>query len=198
MKVNIKYDKVICMNQKFLELLNEITNQKEIEFTDIPMIDLYMDQVITLFENKLGNSKRNNDDKLLTKTMINNYVKDKILLPAQNKKYSPEHLIMMVFIYNLKQNLAINDIKTLFTKTVYNEDVDLFELYKKFLEIKKQDQLQAEQAIMQKLDGFNPEQPHNIDIMMMVLSLINTANIQKRLAEKIIDNYLLGQQEKES
>ena len=184
------------MDQKFLALLKEIINQQEIQPTDIPMIDLYMDQVITLFESKLCEAKRNDEDKLLTKTVINNYVKDKILMPAKNKKYTPEHLIMMIFIYNLKQILSINDIKLLFTETVYKEEIDIFKLYERFIEIKKQDQRQTEQIILEKLEGFNPDQSHKIDIMMMVLSLVSTANIQKRLAEKIIDTYLLPSVEK--
>ena len=45
---------------------------------DIPNIDLYMDQVTTFMEAQLAHSKRYKDDKILTKTMINNYAKNKI------------------------------------------------------------------------------------------------------------------------
>ncbi len=178
------------MDVEILNLLKEITNQEEIELSDIPMLDLYMDQVITLFENKLEKGKRNENDKLLTKTMINNYVKDKLLMPAKNKRYTPEHLIMMAFIYHLKQTLSINDIKVLFNETVYKEEVDLFELYEDFLAAKKRDQLQAEEEVRQKLEGLHIKQSKEIDIMMMVLSLVSSANIQKRLAEELIDTYL--------
>lgn len=179
------------MKKEILNLLEEIANQEEIEISDIPMIDLYMDQVITLFENKLEKGKRNTKDKLLTKTMINNYVKDKILMPAKNKRYTPEHLIMMAFIYHLKQTLSINDIKVLFTETIYKEELDLFTLYDRFLEVKKDDQRQVEKAVQEKLEGLDLNQSEQIDIMMMVLSLVNSANTQKRLAEKLIDDYLI-------
>ncbi len=182
------------MKVEILDLLSEIGEQEEIEIADIPMLDLYMDQVITLFENKLEKGKRNEKDKLLTKTMINNYVKDKILMPAQNKRYTPEHLIMMSLIYHLKQTLSINDIKILFTETIYKEEVDLFALYERFLDIKKEDQNQVEVAVAEKLDGLHIDQSEEIDIMMMVLSLINSANTQKRLAEKLIDNYLVKEE----
>lgn len=181
------------MNIKILELLDEICSHEEIEVTDIPMLDLYMDQVITLFESKLEGRKRYEDDKLLTKTMINNYVKDKILKPAKNKKYSPEHLIMMALIYNLKQILSIGDIKTLFTQTIYKEEIDVFDLYQRFLEVKKEDKSQIKQSVTEKLDSLDLEQSKEEDIIIMVLSLINSANIQKRLAEEIIDNYLVGE-----
>lgn len=178
------------MNEKIAELLKEIGELEEIERSDIPMLDLYMDQVITLFENKLEKGKRKPEDKLLTKTMINNYVKDKILMPAKNKRYTPEHLVMMALIYNLKQTLSINDIKILFTETVYKEEVDLFELYDQFLEIKKQDHIHVAEIIGEKLKGLDSNQSQQMDIMMMVLSLVNSANIQTRLAEKLIDDYL--------
>jgi len=179
------------MNQEILKLFKEIINLEEIELADIPMLDLYMDQVITLFENKLDKGKRSSTDKLLTKTMINNYVKDKILMPAKNKRYTPDHLIMMVFIYHLKQILSINDIKILFTETIYKEDVDLFALYERFIMVKKQDQKQTKQTIEDKLKEFGPDQSDEIDILMMVLSLVSSANMQKQLAEKLIDSYLV-------
>ncbi len=180
----------MLMKVEILELLKEIGNQEDIEIADIPQLDLYMDQVITLFENKLEEGKRTEQDKLLTKTMINNYVKAKILMPAKNKRYTPDHLVMMALIYHLKQTLSINDIKKLFTETIYKEDVDLFALYERFLDIKKEDQKQVEVAVSKKIDALHMDQSEEIDIMMMVLSLINSANTQKQLAEKLIDRYL--------
>ncbi|HHX59741.1 MAG TPA: DUF1836 domain-containing protein [Epulopiscium sp.] len=179
------------MKVEILDLLKEIGNQEEIQISDIPMLDLYMDQVITLFENKLEKGKRSEKDKLLTKTMINNYVKDQILMPAKNKRYTPEHLIMMAFIYHLKQTLSINDIKILFTETIYKEEIDLFALYNRFLDVKKQEQRQIEKEVQQKIEALHIDQSQEIDIMMMVLSLVSSANTQKRLAEKLIDTYLI-------
>ena len=80
--------------------------------TDIPDIDLYMDQVIQLFDSKYQPSLRNEEDKVLTKTMINNYAKGKLLFPIKNKKYSKEHIMLISLIYQLKGSLSINDIKS--------------------------------------------------------------------------------------
>lgn len=63
---------------------------------EIPNIDLYMDQVIQLFENKFADSKRNEAEKVFTKTMINNYAKGKLIFPIKNKKYLREHLILII------------------------------------------------------------------------------------------------------
>ena len=90
------------MNKQEMMKIIEQSQHEKIQLNEIPEIDLYMDQVIQLFENKLSDSKRNEEDKVLTKTMINNYAKAKLLMSIKNKKYSKEHLILMSLIYELK------------------------------------------------------------------------------------------------
>lgn len=80
---------------------------------EIPNIDLYMDQVTTFMEDHLASSKRHPEDKILTKTMINNYAKNHLLPPPVKKKYSKEHLFILTFIYYFKNILSINDIQVL-------------------------------------------------------------------------------------
>ena len=69
---------------------------------DVPNIDLYMDQVTTFMDEHLSDVKRYEDDKILTKTMINNYTKNDLLPPPVKKKYSKEHIYVLTFIYYLK------------------------------------------------------------------------------------------------
>ena len=80
---------------------------------DVPNIDLYMDQVTTFMDSHLASTRRYPSDKILTKTMINNYAKNKLLPPPVKKKYSPEHMMLLVFIYYFKNILSITDIQTL-------------------------------------------------------------------------------------
>ena len=75
---------------------------------DIPNIDLYMDQVTTYLNNKFEGSKRNDDDKLLTKTMINNYAKSRLLPPPEKKKYSKDHLMMEIIVLKEFLNYSFN------------------------------------------------------------------------------------------
>ena len=84
-----------------------------IDPADLPNIDLYMDQVTTFMEDQLSATKRYADDKILTKTMINNYAKNKLLPPPEKKKYSRDHLLMLIFIYYFKNILSISDIQAL-------------------------------------------------------------------------------------
>lgn len=79
----------------------------------LPEIDLYMDQVITYMDRQLGLFQDAPKNKLLTSSMINNYVKDKVLERPQQKKYSREHLAMLTMICMLKPVLAIPDVAIL-------------------------------------------------------------------------------------
>ena len=127
-------------NKEINEIIETLKLDEVIEPQSIPNLDLYMDQVITLFEEKLTHTKRNEEDKLLTKTMINNYAKDKLLMPAKKKKYTREHIILMILLYEMKQILTISDIKALFGTIVKEDHVNakkLEEIYQIYLTLKK-------------------------------------------------------------
>lgn len=94
-------------------ILASISRIDYIKPEEIPSIDLYMDQVTTFMENNLSSSKRHPEDKVLTKTMINNYAKNHLLPPPVKKKYSREHILMLTFIYYFKNIMSINDIQVL-------------------------------------------------------------------------------------
>ena len=94
-------------------ILDRVSRIGYVKPEDIPNIDLYMDQVTTFMEAQLAHSKRYEDDKILTKTMINNYAKNNLLPSPEKKRYSKEHLLVLIFIYYFKNILSINDIQTL-------------------------------------------------------------------------------------
>ena len=96
---------------KILE--NLIEHMKLISPDEIPNISLYMDQVTTFMDNHLYSVKRFEDDKALTKTMINNYAKNDLLPSPEKKKYTKDHVLLLTFIYYFKSVLSISDIKKL-------------------------------------------------------------------------------------
>ena len=108
------------------DLINQVLEEIEsFNIDDIPNIDLYMDQVTTYLNGKFNTSKRHDDDKLLTKTMINNYAKSRLLPPPEKKKYSKDHMIILILIFFFKNVISINDIQTIVTpllKDYYNND----------------------------------------------------------------------------
>ena len=98
---------------QLMELLKQLGRIDYIKPGTFPNIDLYMDQVTTFMNEHLTHSKIKEDEKILTKTMINNYAKNDLLPPPVNKKYSREHMIVLTFIYYFKSILSISEIQSL-------------------------------------------------------------------------------------
>ena len=94
-------------------ILNSISRIDYIRPDSLPDIDLYMDQVTTFMDSHMASTRRRPEDKILTKTMINNYAKNNLLPPPVKKKYSKEHMLILIFIYYFKNILSITDIQSL-------------------------------------------------------------------------------------
>jgi DNA-binding transcriptional MerR regulator len=187
-----------------MENINQIIEALELEnkltLEEIPNIDLYMDQVIQLFENKFTSLKRNANDKILTKTMINNYAKGKLFFPIKNKKYSKEHLILISLIYQLKGALSISDIKVTLggvNEKIGKDGLGLDDFYKSYLNLttkntenfKKDIQ---ERAIETDEEIAEMEDPHSSDLekVLMIASLAHISNLYRRAAEKLVDEIM--------
>jgi hypothetical protein len=98
------------MQQLFDSIMEKLDQLNYIKPEEIPSIDLYMDQVLTFLNDRLQQTARNEkEDKLLTKTMINNYAKNDLIPPPVKKKYSRDHIFLLIFIYYFKGVISIND-----------------------------------------------------------------------------------------
>lgn len=104
------------------------------KWEEIPNIDLYMDQIITYLDDSLcniiKNDKTDKSDKIITKTMINNYVKQNIIPAPTNKKYQKIHIAELIVICILKEVYCISDIKKLIDLALSTSSVDI--AYNKF------------------------------------------------------------------
>lgn len=188
------------------DFLNELGLQEYLTLEDIPDIDLYMDQVIQLFEKKFANTKRNPDDKILTKTMINNYAKGRLFFPIKNKKYSKEHLLLISFIYQLKGTITINDIKVVLDKLnekVVNEDFPLDDLYQTYLNLAygldekfKEDFKVKAEEVNRAAQEFEDKDSKYLEQLMLILSLSQMSTLFRRAAEKLVDQIKQEEDEK--
>lgn len=97
----------------FDEIVAHALQDVDLRPDQIPPLELYMDQILTLFNDTLSKNCRRADEAPLTKTMINNYSKEKLLTPVQGKKYSREQLMQLLCVLTLKQSLSLADIKAL-------------------------------------------------------------------------------------
>ncbi len=189
---------ILNMDEESLKkLLEEASSFEQLEFSGIPDIDLYMDQVTTFIDDKFSRLKRNEEDTTITKTMINNYTKAGILMPPKKKKYSRQHMVLIILTYYLKQILSINDIQELFAPIVEdinkpeNSKLDLKDIYDNFLAIEKKETEDFKLAFEKSLDcQHNDENKDDTSkLIIIVIKLILKASIEKRMAEKIIDGF---------
>ena len=110
------------------EVFKRYTDGSYIKASMLPDLDLYVDQITTFLTRHLAKTIRFEDDKIMTKTMINNYTKNHLLPPPDKKKYSRDHILLMIFIYYFKNFLPISDIMTILgplTDKYFHKDADL-------------------------------------------------------------------------
>ena len=189
-------------NEMVAKIAAQVRSSNIIEIEDIPNIDLYMDQVMTFMDKCLTQYKRYDEDKVLTKTMINNYTKAKIFPAPVKKKYSRTHLMLLIMIYHLKSVLSIKDIGILFQSALsepnkIKQERMIESIYGGFVFLQKQTITYLAGAAEGKPDEsfygkesimmFDDDETKRI---MMTLALAIRANTEKQLAEKVLDLYL--------
>lgn len=181
-------------------ILESISHIDYIKPDDIPNIDLYMDQVTTFMDRQLCSSKRYPEDKVLTKTMINNYAKNRLLPAPDKKKYSKEHVLLLIFIYYFKGFLSITDIQTLLSeltgKYFKNQDgLNMESLYREVFSMEKEQIERMASDVAEKYrtaqDTFRtaPEDEQEFLRLFSFISLLSfDVYVKKQIIEKIIDS----------
>lgn len=168
---------------------------------DIPDIELYMDQVTTFMDSRLKNAARNPEvDKILTKTMINNYAKNNLLPPPVKKKYSKEHVLVMIFIYYFKNILSIKDIESVLTpiteKTFDKEEsLDMTSVYEEICQMEKsriddlkKDVTNSYELAMDSFSELPPEEKEYLQLFAFICNLSFDIYVKKQIIEKMIDD----------
>lgn len=183
------------------KLIEELKKVKYVKPQEIPNIDLYMDQVTTFMDSHLESFKRYEEDKLLTKTMINNYTKNNLLPSSDKKKYSKDHMYFLIFIYYMKSFMSISDIQSLLKPLSENffgkkNVVNLEDIY---VEVFRMEEAQAESVIkdvirkyVKSLDSFqeveDAEEAKILQNYAFICMLCFDVYMKKQLIEKMIDD----------
>ena len=190
-------------NQEFVNsLLQRLAKLNYIKPGDVPNIDLYMDQVTTFMDEHLSDVKRYEDDKILTKTMSNNYTKNDLLPPPVKKKYSKEHIYVLTFIYYLKNILSISDIQKLLnplTDKFFNKEElpDLEYIYSEIYNMEKAQIASLSKDVVERtqvakeafLDVENEEDKDFLQLFSLVGLLSFDVYMKKNIIESLIDDY---------
>ena len=187
-----------------LEQLLAILNENDfINASEFPNIDLYMDQLTTFMDERLKKTTRHPEsDKILTKTMINNYAKNDLLPPPIRKKYSKDHLILLIFIYYLKNILSINDIQTLLEPLkarfhVSDDELNLSRIYETAYELQIEELEPVIEDLKKKyqrsVQTFNDndlseEEKKSMQLFSFIALLSYDVYVKKLLIEKMLDN----------
>lgn len=191
----------IDTNDILNSILESLDHVDYIKPEEIPNIDLYMDQVTTFMDEHFSSTKRYEDDKILTKTMINNYTKNNLLPPSRKKKYSKEHVFLLIFIYYFKSILSIRDIETILKplREKYFSDessIKLSDLYREVCEMEKSRveplKESVREAYSKSLSAFEKipdgKDRETLQLFAFMCSLSFDVYLKKLMIEKIIDN----------
>ena len=185
-------------------LMDIINKMKEIDYIDpeiIPDIELYMDQVTKFMDTHLGACKINNDDKVLTKTMINNYTKNDVLPPPIKKKYSKDHMCMLILLYYFKNVLSIDDIQRIFhplkemfydnkKKSIGIDEIyaEIFTMEKKMTDKLTKDVLRRFQSSQELFPGVTDEKEADYLSRFAFICLLSfDAYLKQQMVERLID-----------
>lgn len=173
-----------------------------IKAEDIPNIDLYMDQVTSFLDEHLRATTRNKEeDKLLTKTMINNYAKNDLLPPPVKKKYSKDHMITLLIIYYFKYFLSISDIETIISPLNdryfgKKEGLSLVDIYEELrvMEAAIQDDILEDikgkyEKSQEMYKTGNKAEEESLQLFAFISLLSEDVYIKKLLIEKLVDGY---------
>lgn len=182
------------------DILTELSKIDYVKPEDIPSIDLYMDQITTFMDSQLASSKRHEDDKILTKTMINNYAKNNLLPPPEKKKYTKEHVLTLIFIYYFKNILSISDIQGILnpiTDKYFGKDetYSLEDIYKEVFGLENTETRNIMKDLAKKfntaMNTFADADDDEADLLRtfsFICMLSYDVYIKKNLIEKMIDH----------
>ena len=177
------------------EVANRIRSLDYIKIEDIPGIELYMDQVIKFMDDHFASLKRYEGDKMLTKTMINNYTKNKLLPSPEKKKYGKDHMLLLIFIYYFKNVLSIKDINSILTPLTENffadsdKDFSLSDIYDEVFEVCKGATTDISRSVLEGED--DEKKKKYLNNFAFIASLCFDVHVKKTIVENMIDNGLL-------
>ena len=174
----------------FEKLIAEAVNDSELKSEDIPSIDLYVDQIINLHAEKLKDGSERYHDKQLTKTMINNYAKDRVISPVKGKKYTKEQIIQILMVYTLKGTLSIGEIKRVLDGAYSIEGFggdELTALYDKYCAIKQDNREYCAHVVQEMSEAGGLDIEKDEDFLALLGSIVSLSAYLKNIAQTMID-----------
>ena len=175
--------------QRMQQVIEEVLRDADLRSQDIPAIDLYLDQILSLVADNRATASSYYQDKPLTKTMVNNYSKDGLIKPVKGKKYAKEHIVQMLLVYALKSSMSIGEIKRMLTGVDDSEnftDGDLIACYDRYLDQKEDVRDMSRDVVERLLREQSLAIEDDRDFLVFLLSLIALSSYTNGIARALI------------
>ncbi|MBQ8356590.1 MAG: DUF1836 domain-containing protein [Clostridia bacterium] len=177
--------------QELHERIRAAVSDVDLADTDIPGIDLYLDQILSLVADKNASSSPRYRERALTKTMINNYSKDGLISPITGKKYSRSHIVEMLLVYALKNTLSIEEIKRVLTgvreECGFTGD-DMIRAYHQFLSIKEGNRQRAGEVVSAMLSADTLDTTNDYDFFLSLLDILSLSAYLKEIGREMLES----------
>ena len=114
---------------------DKVEKLKEIKLPrwhDLPDFDIYMDQVVNYINLHLDILNFSDDDRSITPSMVNNYVKNSIVKAPIKKHYKKYHLAYLIVVMILKRVYSLSDISKMIEIQTKMEESNLELAYDTF------------------------------------------------------------------
>lgn len=169
-----------------------------------PDIDLYIEQMVKCLNKELR-LYGDGENSPVTKSMISNYTKHRMLPRSNGKHYTKDHLILMTIVYYLKSCFSMDEIKRLMKpfldnyESAWDEPIDMASMYKEVTDIiskleadlpdRMEDQVRNIKSYLSKREAADDDIS---ELMMLIITLIMRSNAERFIAEKLLDEYFVS------
>jgi len=176
--------------QELQALVAAAVNDADLAGKEIPAIDLYLDQILSLVAEKNKSASPRYRERMLTKTMVNNYSKDGLISPITGKKYSYDHIVEILLVYGMKNSLSIGEIKRVLFGVREDCGFDgeaLARSYDRFLALKDKNRQRVGTLVESVLaeDALDPQSDE--DLFLALLDMLSLSAYLKAVAQEILE-----------
>ena len=172
------------MRTELLRWAGEVEGRSTADWENLPDIGLYMDQVVTYVERQLAAVWRMEREKPLTPAMVNNYANGQLLPRAEQKKYSREHLAMLLILCVLNPVMPIGDIARLLSG--YPQGTDTGGFYRTFRETQSRAMSETAETLRAAMDSVPDEAVQETGLRRLAHELAVEAQARSLAAERIL------------
>jgi len=180
----MQYDKAIIAD-KLLRWERFLNDFRLPGWNDLPSITLYMEQVIGLINQYLGFFVYDpSEEKLLTPSMVNNYVKQHLLPPPVRKKYGKKHIALLIMICTMKQTIGMAAVASMLPP---DDETLIYQEYERFTA----SYLRISRYVVQQAKAsaepiFDPASNTGAEVNDLIIGAAVAASFARLLAGKLI------------